>query len=253
MGEDRGIWNLDKCEIVSASRNYYELLRIGRGERDWAEWEGLGGLRLALLLGLTPKHIPGLFYEKYWRRWNGDRIAVTGDYTKADGMIYDMCSTWTDITEVVDLALAELFIYLSFTAQDKKSKKKYMGVALWTLRNRLKRTFTVASPSTIVKLMADVVQETGSLRLAKDEALKESEEGFMYCRRIEEKFDAPLRFYIGTDCLRAPSDYQLEWLDESKVFETFFREDEHLAVPSDIAYAFNAFMRMMEGRPEQEY
>lgn len=251
MGEDRGIWNLDKCEVVSASRNYYELIRISRGEHDYAKWEGLGGLRLAVLLGLTPQ-IPSIltFYEKYWGRWNGDRIAVTGDYTKADGMVYNMC-TWTDITEVVDLAIAELFLYLALVAQDRDSKKKYAGVALWILRNSLERSLITSNPLTIVKLMADTVQETGSLRLAIDEAFNESEKGLRYCKRIEQSFDTPLTFYIGADCTRVVSDYQLEWLDESRVFEMYFREDEHLAVPSDVVYAFNAFMRMVEGDTQE--
>jgi len=252
MGEDRIIWNVDKCEYIVASRNYVELYNILDGKDDWADWEYAGGLKFALLLGLTP-HIsfsPFGLYERYHGRWAGNRIIATGDYTRVDSRVYEMCN-WVDITDVVELALAEMFMSLATTAQGER-QKKYRAVAIRLLRYTLEDVYVVMHPSAVVKKMAKTVMETGSLDLAVDEAIRDCDKEYRYCKRIEEEFDVEPQFYIGVDCRCSAGDEQLKWLDESRAFEMLFREDGHLAVPSNVVYAFNAFMRMMEGRLEQE-
>jgi len=250
MGEDRVAFNLSKCEYFSVSRNLYELLHIARGDRDYAEWALTDGLGFAILLGLTPKieRSPLGFYDVVWGRWRGDKVVVVGDYTRELSRVEEMCPTWRSINKLVELAVAELFIYLTQTAPDEETRKKYRGVTLYLLWLILNTAFTIVKPQRIRKEVAEITAETGSLSLALDVVYSKMDDTWKYCPDIVEEYEKPQRFYIASGCWTSIADEQLEMLDETRVFETDLLAD-YTAVPSDVVTAWNGFWKTVEECP----
>jgi len=255
MGEDRAVWNLTKCEYLVVNRNWPELVDMARGINDWAEWALNGGFGLAVLLGLTPYvESPLGFYEKVWGRWHGDRLVVTGDYTRADARVAETCK-WTNISSLVDLAIAELFMHMAKNTVSRKERERYRGTAIWLLTTTLPRTVSTVEPSYFTKKLAEIVAETGSYSLALDVVISEIDDLRQYCEKVIAVYPVPAvykgaKIYVASNCLRLSMwDEQLEMLDRTRVFETDLLND-YTAVPSDVATAWNGFLRIEEECPD---
>jgi len=220
-GEFRFIFNLDKCEYVSADYAYDEVKRLVQGARDWSEWADTGALEFAVLLGATPQVPSPLgFYERYWGRWARDRMLVVGDRTNEFNRIAETCS-WVDLTLNVNIATAEVFMHLAL----QSGEKKYRDLAVWVLR-RVHQVTTSATPEDYAVSIAKKVVETGSYRRAYREYV-----GFMtsehlkWCARVVDKLDVPFRpVYIGEGCLQPSYDRMIHVLDAVRPFEALFAQ-----------------------------
>ena len=251
MGEDRIAFNISKCEYMGIARNFYELWHIAEGDRDYAEWALTDGVGFAILLGLTPMidRPPLGFYNMVWGRWRNDRIIIAGDYTGELTRVDEMCPLWRSISGLVDLAVADFFIYLTQNAPDEEAKRRYRGVALYLLWLALGTKFTVADPQRIRMEVAEITVETGSLSLALDVVYSRMTETWKYCPDIIEEYEKPQPYYIASGCWASIADKQLEILDYTKVFETDLLSD-YTVIPSDIAMAWDGFLKMVEECPD---
>jgi len=184
------------------------------------------------LLGLTPKAPSPLgFYEKYWGRWAGDRIAVAGDFTGEYRRLRDSCPAWIDVTHHVEVAIAEPFMHLA----QPGARERYIGAALRILRDSLPLIVHDFHPHLCASRLLRDLLELGEYDIRN---VRDIEDCCTYAEEVG-------GVYVGYNC----GDHVIEFdVDEriAAALETLFREDEHTIVPHRVTLAFQAFMKMAE-------
>jgi len=218
-GEYRHIFNLDKCEYIMAEYAYAEAKKVLGGAQDWADWADTGALEFAVLIGVAPKVPSPLgFYERYWGRWAGDRIAAVGDRTGEFKNFIESCE-WVDLTLNANIATAELYMSLASAS----GGKRYRDLTIWILR-RLHKVTTSMPPEDYRLSIAKKTVELGSYREAfKHYAELITSEHLKYCTRAVERLDVPfVPLYIGEGCLQPSYDSVIHMLDDVRPFDAVF-------------------------------